>query len=78
MYGLLLPPDLKGLTLLYIMPGATERSYILNQNTQLKKLQMQFALSIYDLLLPPGIEWLKLLYILPDDNKRSYILKTFC
>ena len=55
MYGLLLPPELKGLKLLYIMPGGNERSYILNQNLQLK-LEMQVSLSIYELLLPPGTE----------------------
>ena len=36
-YGILLPPDIKGLKLLYIMPGGNKRSYILNENLQLKK-----------------------------------------
>ena len=36
-YGILLPPDIEGLKLLYIMPGGNKRSYILNENLQLKK-----------------------------------------
>ena len=56
------------------MPGCDKRSYILNQNQQLKAANASLF-KYNEHLLPPATKWLKLLYLMPSDNKKSYIFK---